>query len=161
MKAMPMGSLTKREIEMTFLRGAIESGLLKPHPEVLAIELSMSMTRAHGFLNDLALRQPQLPDLDAVKQLVVLLKNSEVVRSDSHLLIPLHDVALRIWLERKMTILRLNSGETMRRDIVKLTPAGLVKLIGSTEGILAPYEALNKLPKDLSSADWVKEAKNS
>lgn len=71
-----MGSLTKRKIEMTFFRGAIELGLVESRPEVLAIELSMSLTKALGFLNDLALRQPQLYDLDAVKQLVVLLKDS-------------------------------------------------------------------------------------
>lgn len=49
----------------------------------------------------------------------------------------------------------------MRREHVKLTPAGLGKLIGSTQEILAPYKALNKLPKDFLSADWVKEAKHS
>ena len=34
--------------------------------------------------------------------LVGLQKDTEVVRDDSHISIPLHSVALRIWLERKM-----------------------------------------------------------
>lgn len=157
----PLGSLTKREMELTLLREAIQSGVLEPRPEMLAAVFRIPLTRAHGYLTDLALRQPPLADVEGVKRLVALLGDSEVVRDESHFSIPLHDAALRIWLERKMAMLRLNAGETLRRDHIKLTPAGLAKLIGASEGILAPYEALKKLPRELQAAEWVNAAKKS
>lgn len=161
MTASPLGSLTKREMELTLLRAAIQSGLLEPRPEMLAAVCSIPLTRAHGYLTDLALRQPPLTDLDGIMRLVSLLSDSEVVRDESYFSIPLHDAALRIWLERKMANLRLNAGDTLRRDHVKLTPAGLVKLIGASEGILAPIQALSTLPKELQAAEWVNTAKKS
>ncbi|ADR19066.1 hypothetical protein [Calditerrivibrio nitroreducens] len=159
--ALPFGSLTKREIEIVFLRAAIESGLLDPRPEIIATMCKISLSKAHGYLTDLALRQMPLNDVNAVKRLIASLKDSEVVRSESHLSIPLDDAELRIWLERKMTILRLNSGDTLRRDHVKLTPSGLAKLLGASEGILSPYDALNNLPKELQMAEWANAAKKS
>lgn len=161
MTALPLGSLTKREMELTLLRAAIQSGVLEPRPEKLAAVCSIPLIRAHGYLTDLALRQPALSDLDGIMRLVSLLSDSEVVRDESHFSIPLHDAALRIWLERKMANLRLNAGDTLRRDHVKLTPAGLVKLIGASEGILAPIQALNTLPKELQAAEWVSAAKKT
>lgn len=157
----PLGSLTKRELELTLLRAAIQYGLIEPRPETLAAVCSIPLTRAHGYLTDLALRQAPLTDQDGVERLASLLKDSEVVRDDSHLSIPLHDAALRIWLERKMAILHLNAGDTLRRDHVKLTPSGLAKLIGASHGVASPYEALNKLPKELQAVEWVKTAKKT
>jgi len=159
--ALPFGSLTKREIEIVFLRAAIESGLLDPRPEIIATMCKISLSKAHGYLTDLALRQMPLNDVNAVKRLIASLQDSEVVRSESYLSIPLDDAELRIWLERKMAILRLNSGDALRRDHVKLTPAGLAKLLGASEGILSPYDALNNLPSELQTAKWVQTAKKS
>jgi hypothetical protein len=161
LSATPLGTLTKREMELTLLREAIQAGLLESRPEILAAVCRIPLTRAHGYLTDLALRQPPIADLDGIKQIVALLRDTEVVRDESHFSVPLHDAALRIWLERKMTILRLNAGETLRRDHVKLTPAGLAKLIGTSADILPPYEALKKLPKELQAAEWVNTAKKS
>ncbi len=159
--ALPLGSLTKREVELMLLRAAIESGLLESRPEVLAATCNIPLAKAHGYLTDLALRQAPLTDSDAIKRLTALLKDSEVVRGESHLSVPINDAALRIWLERKMAILRLNAGDTLRRDHVKLTPLGLAKLLGASEGVLSPYDALNNLPKELQVAEWAKAAKKS
>lgn len=161
MTSSPLGSLTKRELELVLLRAATRSGLLQARPEMLAAMCSIPLTRAHGYLTDLALRQPPLTDLQGIKRLVALLNGAEVVKDESHLSVPLHDAALRIWLERKMAMLHLNAGDTLRRDHVKLTPAGLAKLIGASEGIMAPIDALNKLPKELQSQEWVRTAKKS
>jgi len=159
--AQPLGSLTKRELELPILRAAVDSGLLEARAEKLAETLKIPIIRTHGYLTDLALRKPAMSDIEGVKALVDLLKDSEVVQSDSHFSIPLHDAALRIWLERKMTRLRLNAGDMLRRDHVKLTPAGLAKIIGAAEGIFSPYEALNSLPADLKDAEWVQAARKS
>lgn len=157
----PLGSLTKRELELTLLRAAIDFKLLVPRAEKLAAICQIPITRAHGYLTDLALRDTPLTDRLAVKALVELLKDSEVVRDDAHFSIPLHDAALRIWLERKMALLRLNSGDTLRRDHVKLTPNGLTKILGASERIISPYDAIKKLPAEFSDAEWVKEAKKA
>lgn len=159
--AQPLGSLTKRELELSLLRASADADLLELRAENLAATCHIPSTRAHGYLTDLALRGTPLSDLNAVKQLVGLLKDSEVVREDKHFSIPLHDAALRIWLERKMALLRINSGDTLRRDHVRLTPNGLAKIMGASEGISSPYDAIQKLPAELSDAEWVMEAKKS
>jgi hypothetical protein len=161
LRAQPLGSLTKRELELVLLRAAADADLLELRAENLAATCHIPISRAHGYLTDLALREAPLSDLDAVKALVGLLKDSEVVRDDAHFSIPLHDAALRIWLERKMALLRLNSGDALRRDHVKLTPNGLAKILGASEGIISPYDAIKKLPAELSDAEWVKEAKKA
>jgi len=159
--AQPLGSLTKRELELILLRAAVDSGLLNARAESVAETFNIPITRAHGYLTDLALRQVAMTDLEGVTALVSLLKDTEVVRDDSHISIPLHDAALRIWLERKMTRLRLNSGATLRRDHVKLTPVGLARIIGAVDGLVSPFDALKRLPPELQDADWVKTAKKS
>lgn len=159
--AQPLGSLTKRELEIILLQAAIGSSLLAPTAESLAISCKIPITRAHGYLTDLALRKPALTDVVAVKSLVGLLKISEIVQEAAYFSIPLQDAAMRIWLERKMALLHLNSGETIRRDQVKLTPAGLVKIIGRSDGIDTPFEAIRKLPPELEGIQWVKTARKT
>ena len=159
--AQPLGSLTKRELEIILLQAAIGSSLLAPTAESLAISCKIPITRAHGYLTDLALRKPALTDVVAVKSLVGLLKISEIVQDAAYFSIPLQDAGMRIWLERKMALLHLNSGETIRRDQVKLTPAGLVKIIGRSDGIDTPFEAIRKLPPELEGIQWVKTAKKT
>lgn len=161
LRAQPLGSLTKRELELTLLRAAADAHLLELRAENLAATCHIPISRAHEYLTDLALRDESLSDIDAVKALVGLLKDSEVIRDDTHFSIPLHDAALRVWLERKMALLRLNSGDTLRRDHVKLTPNGLAKTLGASEGIISPYDAIKKLPAELSDAEWVKDARKS
>ena len=159
--AQPLGSLTKRELEIILLQAAIGSSLLAPTAESLAISCKIPITRAHGYLTDLALRKPALTDVVAVKSLVGLLKISEIVQEAAYFSIPLQDAAMRIWLERKMALLHLNSGETIRRDQVKLTPAGLVQIIGRSDGIDTPFDAIKKLPPELDDTQWVKTARKT
>lgn len=159
--AQPLGSITKRELELILLQAAIDSGLLASTAENLAICCKIPVTRAHGYLTDLALRKPALADAVAVQSLVGLLKISEIVQDAAYFSIPLQDAGMRIWLERKMALLHLNSGETIRRDQVKLTPAGLVKIIGRSDGIDTPFEAIRKLPPELDGTQWVKTAKKT
>ena len=157
----PLGSLTKRELEILLLRAAVDSDLLDARADTLAETCNIPITRAHGYLTDLALRQASMTDSDAIKVLLESLRDSEVISDDSHFSIPLHDAALRIWLERKMTRLRLNSGDTLRRDHVKLTPVGLAKIMGAADGLLSPHDAIKLLPQELQDLDWAKTAKKS
>ena len=93
--------------------------------------------------------------------LINLLKDSDVVHDESYFSIPLHDAALRIWLERKMARLRLNSGDTLCRDHVKLTPVGLAEIIDAGDGVVSQFDALNLLPSNLKDVDWLKPATKS
>lgn len=137
----------------------MDSGLIAPLAESLAETCNIPITRAHGYLTDLALRQPAMTDTDGIMAMVALLRDSEVVPNETHFSIPLHDAGLRIWLERKMTRLRLNSGDTLRRDHVKLTPVGLARIIDATDGLVSPYEAIKALPTEHKDINWVKNAK--
>jgi len=60
-----------------------------------------------------------------------------------------------------MARLRLNSGDTLRRDHVKLTPVGLAKIFVAADGIVSPFESLNLLPSDLKDPHCVKAARQS
>lgn len=81
----PLGSLTKRELELTLLRAAIDARLLDMQPSSLAQTCRIPLARAHGYLTDLALRLPSLSDSVAISRLVGLLNESEVVEDASHL----------------------------------------------------------------------------
>jgi hypothetical protein len=50
--AQPLGSLTKRELELIILRAAVDSGLLEARAEKLAETCNIPMTRAHGYLTE-------------------------------------------------------------------------------------------------------------
>ena len=159
--AQPFVSSTKRELELTILGAAVDSGLLGARAENFAEHLNIPIIRARSYLADLALRQLAINNKEGVMTLINLLMDTEVVHDESYFSIPLHDAALRIWLERKMARLRLNSGDTLRRDHVKLTPVGLAKIIDAADGVVSPLESLNLLPSDLKDADWVKAATKS
>ncbi|MEA3642808.1 MAG: hypothetical protein VBE63_23125, partial [Lamprobacter sp.] len=77
---------------------------------------------------------------------------------DKHLSIPLHDAALRIWLERKLAAEGLHPGESLRRDVVKLTPLGLLRLLDHAKGIATPAQALAALDDVLGEPAWLQEA---
>ena len=78
-QSVPFGSLTKRELELGLLRAGIDAGLLSEESAALAASLGLSLTKANAYLTDLALRQPPLADVDAVKVLIETLQTCEVV----------------------------------------------------------------------------------
>jgi hypothetical protein len=127
-------------------------------PAALATSFGLSITKANAYLTDLALRQPQIADDDAIAILIELLQTSETVASEKHLSIPLQNAMLRIWLERKLAVERLHPGESLRRDIVKLTPLGLLKLIDCATGVVTPSQALDALNDSLGELAWLEDA---
>ena len=154
----PFGTLGKRELELALLQAAIDADLLPNEPVQLAARLQLSLSRANAYLTDLALRRPPLSDTEAIARLVALLPGCEVVPSDKHLSLPLHDTSLRIWLERKLASNRLHPGETLRWDVVKLTPAGLLRLLDHSTGTTTPAEALARMAPLLDGPAWIAEA---
>ena len=154
----PLNCRTKRELELLLIRAAIDAGLVVASPARIAQSFSLGLAKAHGYLTDIALRSPALNDVEALKRLGSELCQAEVTSDSNHLTIPLNDAALRIWLERKMSHLDLNAGESIRRDLVKLTPSGLAKILGASDGILTPFKALHRLPEGVKQTTWAKEA---
>jgi hypothetical protein len=154
-----MDSLTKRELELALIGNAVNSGLLATKAYYVTKSCNMLIKRADGYLTDLTLRKPDVSDLEILKELVFLNKYSEVVPCQTHISMPLHDAALRIWLERKMRRLRLNSDDTLRRDHVKLTLAGLAKNIGAVDRLVSPFDAFKILPPELKDTEWAKASK--
>ncbi len=133
-KSDPLGSRTKRDMELSMLGAAIDSGLVAAEPAAVAAAFRITLSRAHGYLTDLALRKGELSDTEAVEMLRDELKG-EVTIENNHLCIPIRDAALRLWIERKASAARLNSGESIRRDLVKLTPRGLGSLLDQADGL--------------------------
>lgn len=159
LQSRPFGSLSKRELELGLLQAAIDAGLLRADTAALAASLQLSLTKANGYLNDLALRRPPLTDAEAVTALVKLLPICEVVPNDRYLSLPLHDASLRIWLERKLAANQLHPGESLRRDVVKLTPSGLLRLLDHAEAVTSPAQALDALDKALDGPPWLEDAR--
>lgn len=109
-------------------KAAIESGLVGTSASTISRILRIPVLRAHRYLSKVALRQPFLTEVEAIIQLVDSLGRCEVVKEASHLSILLQNAALRIWVEQKMDTLELNADESVRRDLIKLTPVGLAKV---------------------------------
>jgi len=76
-------------------------------------------------LTDIALREQILSDAQALKLLSELLESSELRISAEEILIPLPAADLRIWLERKLAYAKMIQGETLRRDLIKISPKAL------------------------------------
>ena len=155
----PLGSLTKRELELLLVQAAIDAGLVESVPRVIAKTFRLSLTKAHSYLTDLALRSSELDDLTATKLLSELLCKAEVASDGNHLTIPLNDARLRIWLERILSTHGYHLGESLRRDIVKFTPNALLRILDNSHGVQKPYDALKYLSKKFKGELWITEAK--
>ena len=156
----PLGSLTKRELELMLISASINAGLVKASPAEIAQTFQLGLAKSHGYLTDLALRLPTLNDVEGVNLLQVALKQAEVTPDNKHLTMPLNDAKLRIWLERKLSIQQLHQGESLRRELVKITPAALCKVLDSAQGLGKPYLALKALAQQFGKETWYITAKN-
>jgi hypothetical protein len=157
----PFGSLTKRELEILVLKAAIDAGLIDNHPVNMAASLRISLTKSNAYLTDISLRNPIIEDKTALLEILKLLPTHEIITADLHLSIPINNVSLRIWLERKIALIGLNPGESLRKDVIKITPAGLYKILDNSEGIISPEKAIIQLSKVFGNEIWFKEAKQN
>jgi len=145
----PFGSPSKRDLELTILQAAAVAGLIdETQPADVSATLRLSsIAKTHGYLADLSQRRPALQDLEALRLLADVLKQVEVLPNDKHLSIPLQRADLRIWLERKLVADGLHPGESLRRDLAKITPLSLLCLLDNT----APRFKSQPLPCDAST----------
>jgi hypothetical protein len=155
----PLGSLTKRGLELLLLRSAIATDLLHPFAWQVAQKFRLSLPRAHGYLTDLVLRLPELDDVEGVTRLMTALRRSEVTPYGNHLALPLYDASLRIWIERKLSTLSLHPGESIRRELVRMTAVALCRILDASDGLQKPYAALDTFPKQFKKEPWSISAK--
>ena len=159
--SVPFGSISKRELEILLLQSAISSNLIHDHPVNISSILKLTLSKTNGYLTDISLRNPILNDKVAVVEILTLLPINEILTEDSHFSIPINNASLRIWLERKIVLTGLNPGESFRKDLIKITPAGLCRILDNSEGILSPKEAIYLLAEKFINEIWVLEAKNN
>lgn len=152
--ALALGSLTKRELEITILAAAIDSGLIDGTPHAVASSFKLTLARATTYLTELALRSPPFDDRTAVAALLRTAANSEVVADARHLSIPLEDARLRLWIERQVSSHGLNSGDVFRRDHIRITPVALGVLLSTSGALASPHVALGLLPTVVKQAPW-------
>jgi len=151
------GAPSKRELELTILQAAADADLIdETQPsQVSAVLRLSSITKAHSYLAYLSQRRPPLQDMEALRLLADLLKRVEVLPIDKHLSIPLQRADLRIWLERKLAADGLHPGESLRRDLAKITPLSLLRLLDNTSKLQKRAAALKRLNHTLREPSWV------
>lgn len=154
----PLGTLTKRELELNIVEASINASIIQANPHAVARLFHVSIAKAHSYLNDIALRQEEMNNQEALVCLKALLNTVEIKTELNFLVIPINNARLRIWLEREMAFLSLNTGESIRRDLIKISPFSLLKLLKGSRQIISPYEALKKLKSDYKNDKWYKEA---
>jgi antibiotic biosynthesis monooxygenase (ABM) superfamily enzyme len=157
-RLVPLGSLSKRELELLIMKSALDASLIENHPAFVAEQFKLSLTKANGYLTDISLRNPIFEDKVAVVEILKLIPINEILTDDSHFSIPVNNASLRIWLERKMVLSGLNPGESLRKDLIKITPAGLCRILDKSEGIISPKEAIDQLSHNFGNEIWFKEA---
>jgi len=160
-RLVPLGSLSKRELELLIMKSAIDSSLIENHPAFIAEQFKLSLTKANGYLTDISLRNPIFEDNVAVVEILKLIPINEILTDDSHFSIPVNNASLRIWLERKMVLIGLNPGESLRKDLIKITPAGLCRILDKSDGIISPKEAIDQLSKHFGNEKWFEEAQKN
>jgi len=154
----PLGSMTKRELELTILQSAVSSKLVSPHAAEVAKHFRLTLSKAHGYLTDLALRADPLDDKEAFIKLSSYLKNAEIISGDRLLTLSIQDTGL--WIERNLAEENLLQGESLRRDVLKLTPRALARLYSVGGHLPSPVEALEFL-SDFKKEHWYKEFQKS
>ena len=152
--ARPLGSLSKRELELILLGVLIEDGHLPIHAVQLARKTRITLTKAHSYLTDLALRQPVLPNEVALEQLIALLKTAEVVQHGVALQFTVQDAALRLWIENGLAQANLLQGESLRRDVIKLSGRAIAVLLFEHPKLPTPAQAVKQLKPSFVHADW-------
>lgn len=157
----PLGSLPKRELELNIIKAAISAKLIANTPYEIARKFSISLTKAHGYLDDLALREEEISDKDALLSFKNILSNSEILTESNYLVLPINDAQLRIWIERKISKYGLCYGEVMKKDIIKITPYTMLKFFKYAPDVLTPYEALNQLKDEYKDKTWFSTAKKT
>jgi len=83
---------------------------------------------------------------------------NEILTDDSHFSIPVNNASLRIWLEKKIVFIGLNSGESLRKYLIKITPSGLFRILVTPERIISLKEAIDQLSHNFRNELWFKEA---
>lgn len=141
------------------MRAAMDSGLAEPAPAQIAQTFRPGLAKSHGYLTDLALRLPTLNDVGGANLLKVALSQAEVTPGGNHLALPLNDARLRIRLERMLFTHHLPQGESSRRELMKITPIALCKVLDSAQGLGKPYLALKALIKQFGKEPWFIAAK--
>ena len=149
----PLGSLSKRELELLLLRLSIQHGLLPSTPAQLARRCNVTMSKAHSYLTDVALRQDPLQNHESLGRLAALVKCSEITADGKMLQMSVQDAALRLWLESTLADSGLLQGESLRRDIIKLSPKALAFLLTTDTTIPTPKQAL-KILQIYSESEW-------
>lgn len=152
--AQPLGSLNKRELELLLLGVLIEDGYLPSQAAPLARKARITLTKAHGYLTDLALRQPVMADQVALNKLVGLLKTAEVVQDGEALQFTVQDAVLRLWIENGLAQAHLLQGESLRRDVIKLSGRALAVLLSGHPSLPKPAQAVKQLKQSFGDADW-------
>jgi len=138
---------------------AVASGLVGSNPVQFAQIFRLTLTKSHSYLTDLALRQSPIDDGTAILRLTGALKQAEVTPDGNHLAIPLNDAGLRLWLERKLAVQHLQQGESLRRELVKLSPVALCRVLDTVDGLGKPHSALKSLSKRFDKETWLSAAK--
>lgn len=148
-------SLCRRNRAYIFHESAYVGLIDETRPPKLSSTLLLSLSKTQGYLADLSQRRPPLQDLEAMGLLADLLNHVEVLPNARHLSIPLQRADLRIWLERKLAADGLHPGESLHRDLAKLTPLSLLRLLDSTAKVQKSAAALKRLNRNLNQPAWV------
>ncbi len=156
----PFGTLTKRELELKILQYAITTGTIDNTPHTLAKELKISMTKSHSYLTDLALREEELSDTQALELFIDMLKSSEVVSSDSYLQCSIQNAKLRIWIELQLAKYNLLQGESIKRDIIKLTPNAILSILNHHHKLPSNANIDIYFKKNFKDTTWYKTLYN-
>jgi hypothetical protein len=155
----PFGERTKQDWQLDILEAAIDAGVVEEDCAEIASNFQIDLRAAEGLLMKLALRRESLTDEEAIRRLLDLLPDCEVVTHGKHLSIPLNEAALKIWLERRLTASQKHPGESVRYGVVKITPVTLLGFLDDTEVVPSPVNALEKIDSRVGGADWVANAK--
>ena len=157
----PFGTLTKRELELTLLDFLIAESTLPSDPAGLAKSIRCTLTKAHAYLTDLALRNDPLDDETAIKLLINLLNQAEVSKDGMFIELSVQEASLRLWLEQSLAAHGLLQGQTLRRDLIKLSAKAIVTLVFTENVTRSPKESLPRLRAMFGNTEWFKEFEKS
>lgn len=159
MTSTPLGSLSKREIELSLLQAALDAGLVSASPAELATVFRISLSKTRSYLNDLAVRSEPLQDDEALRMLQEHLVASEVMWDGRLLTIQFSDSRLFVWADRKLAGLHRISGETLGTNTLRISLVTLGALLDESSGVRGPAQTLDLLRSDFAETEWFQDAR--
>lgn len=152
--SLPLGSLTKTELEAVIIEALITCGTLSEDPAEFSAQCKVTPEKAWRYLRDYHLRSDQISDTEAKNEIVSIIRAMEPIRDGNYFSLHIKSPRLKIWIDRELMKLDLLQGESFRHSVLKITGLSLCKILYGNGLVKISKDDIKKLAQESSDKTW-------